>query len=333
MKKTTSAIISFILMFVFCITPTAYSAEKAPSVDEMVTILNQYATPYYGSQPNEDYDFNHDGVLDCFDMIRLRKMLINGEGNVTVASAVKLQGWLLGNPNYTLTITRFPSTYFSMPTDLANDTFKNLTSSDFKFINAKKEVLIDPVDPTDITKGIELTFLNDGETITESVFFTKFVNTIDEFDELVAATSNPGFYIGIKNKNYALCEKTEYTNPSDFYNTITSNVSKPTPGEISEKEVDKTVNSAFCMYDLTKPSKDPSDLAIIIEATLYSAPYTFTTTKLEDGTITISAKNEESELHLIVEEKKMKPVSQIIFDNSAFTLFIINNEDFGVIIK
>lgn len=130
----------------------AYTTETTPvTTDPVITETELYDQPVYGPAPVFG-DLDYDGVVDTFDLIKMRKMLSSGEfpdrydinadinmdGRVTVADLVMLNRFLLGKDKVigeseiiepeitTTTETQFyavygPPAWFDQQTDVVSD--------------------------------------------------------------------------------------------------------------------------------------------------------------------------------------------------------------------
>ena len=341
MKKTfvTYVITALITISTLCI-PVSYAAEptSTPTATEIVSEVVKYETPYYGYSP-KDFDLNNDGSIDVFDMVILKQRLIAGDPELTVATAVKLQSYLLGKPYGTLEITTAPTTWFN-PSDYRNDCLKNLTSHDFRFVHAEESVILCSNGET--KPAVALYFLGIDEYIIESVFITNFCNTTDEFDEFVTATEGPGFYIGIKDGKYAMAVKPATTIDTTPAESSTGNTFKgsnvisikhePEYEEITEE---RKLGPALAQYDLTVPNLSTKEVRQIVNELsnyLKAEPFTFTTKAIDSDKIQLSCNTALADMEIIVRE--LEPLKDTpIFETDEFYLFYDNSQGFGICLK
>ena len=177
------------------------AADDNYELDEFIHELNQFEEPYYGYVPN-DFDFNEDKTIDVFDLIYLKKEVISGENpEVSMATVVKLQSWLLGKPWASLSIETMPTNWFHGTSEYFSKVQKNIMSHDFRFVRASKDYY--PSDDGDIY-GVALSFISDGELTIETQFYSTVCWSVDELDEVVATRDGDGFVIGIKDGEYAI---------------------------------------------------------------------------------------------------------------------------------
>ena len=323
MKKNIIAfVLSALMIMSSFISTVAFAAEetKAPTTPDVTQIVNEivkYESPYYGYSAR-DFDFTNDGSIDVFDLVMLRKKLIAGDPEVTVATAVKLESYLLGKSWATLEITEYPTTYFSITSEHNNDILKNLTSHDFRFVHAEETIMADSKDPdNNYSRGIVLYFLGIDEYAKESIFIDCFCSSVDEFDEFVTATEGPGFYIGTKDGKYALAVKNDTTiTATPFKGSNVISVRHDPKYEEVEK---RYIGSAYVMYDLTNADSEKAARAVEY---LNSAPYVITTKELDNNIIQISAKTELAEMDILVKEQSNTAYADsIIYENDDFVLF------------
>ena len=322
MKKAFSIILSAILMVISLTIGTAFAADdknkNVPSAKEIVSELEKYETPYYG----ENFDFNNDGTVNVFDIIALRKKLISGENGITIATAVKLNRWLLGKDT-TLGISEFAD---SLVYPHETDTVKNLLSNDFRFVDIYEgHVHLDG----DTTPAVILCFLGKDEYILEHIFVYNFCNSSDEFDEFVA--EGTGYSIGVKNQQYALALSANTSEGNEKSTTLEISTEDKTEKSVSEKEIDLSLIE----YDLTKPNLSTAEVIQTLDEvsnSLNAAPYSFTINKIGSDKIELSGKSETSEINIIVHE--FEPVKETsILESDDFHLFYDNTQGFGLLVK
>lgn len=199
LKKIFAAMLTVLTCTFTMVISTAFAADDNYELDEFIHELNQFEEPYYGYVPN-DFDFNNDKTIDVFDLIYLKNEVISGENpEVTVATVVKLQSWLLGKPGAALSIES-PQPEWMSVSEHSNKCQENLMSHDFRFVYAYKANV---EYNGDNYCGIYLEFLSNGENIIETVFYPYFCR-IDDLDQVIATRDGDGFVIGIKDGEYAI---------------------------------------------------------------------------------------------------------------------------------
>lgn len=328
-KFMTLTITVIFTLLTLCTGFTVSAAEVVSNSSEISTIsaianeLKKYEKPFCGYS-GMDFDLNHDGTVDTFDMVLLKREIISGKPGVSVATAVRLQSWLLGKPYSTLSVYHNPTTFLGAPSAHSNDCLKNLTSNDFDFLKAEKTVMAGWENPDeDYTYGITLYFLSYDEYATDSIFIDTFCNDPSEFEEFV--TEDEGFYIGIKKDKYALAVK----------------------GEISQKEFEREeepeydLGPAYMMYDLRNVAEDDVDQIISnLSHHLTSDGYTsITVSYYLDDCVKIHAFNERAEMDIIVEKgfrQGLTPYTTIFVnedDLDQFELFYSKKYGFQVNVK
>ena len=199
LKKIFAAMLTVLTCAFTMVISTAFAADDNYELDEFIYELNKFDEPYYGYSPR-DFDFNRDDVVDVFDLIYLKNEVISGENpEVTVATVVKLQSWLLGKPGAALSIESMQPEWMSV-SEHSNKCQENLMSHDFRFVYAYKANV---EYNGDNYCGIYLEFLSNGENIIETVFYPYFCR-MDDLDQVIATRDGDGFVIGIKDGEYAI---------------------------------------------------------------------------------------------------------------------------------
>lgn len=322
MKKAFAFILSGILMVMSLTIGTASAADSknknVPTTKEIVSALEKYKTPYY----EDNYDFNNDGTIDVFDMVALRRKLISGEDGITIATAVKLEHWLLGKNN-TLGISEFADSWvYPHETDIV----KNLLSNDFRFVDIYEgSVNLDG----DTVPAVILCFLGRDEYVLEHIFIHNFCYSSDEFDEFVV--EGTGYSIGVKNRQYALALNSNTSKENEDFTTPETSEENMTEKAVTEEKID----SSFIQYDLTKPNLSTAEVIQTLNEvsnSLNVAPYSFTLNKISSDKIELSGKSKISEINIIVHE--FEPVRETpILETDNFYLFYDNTKGFGLLVK
>jgi hypothetical protein len=337
LKRIFTSIMSTLLVLsMFCI-PTAYASEPEttqPSPAEIINEISKFETPYFGIEAM-DFDLNGDESVDVFDLVLLKRKVINGDEGVTVATLVKLQSWLLGKPNSTLQITTQPTPWYDKPSNFATNIFKNLTSNDFKFVRASEGVVISS--DGKYHPAVTLYFLGCDEYTISSVFIYNFCYSVNDLDEVIGETD--GFVIGLKNNAYTLATKTEIptTKPEENPSETTEPDTTNQPEEPEEPEL----SPAYVKYDLRMNPYDWStqrvrdtvwDLSTLLKAEPYTFkvnPYTSDSKNTTVNTVQLFGETGLATIEIIVEERE--PVMDTpIFANDDFYLYYSNKEGFGI---
>lgn len=337
LKRAFTFIMStLIVLSMFCI-PAAYAAEpetNQPSPEAIITEISKFETPYFGIEA-KDFDLNNDERIDVFDLVLLKRKVINGDAGVTVATVVKLQAWLLCKPNATLQITTQPTPWYDKPSNFATSIFENLTSNDFRFVRASEGVVI--TSDGEYHPAVTLYFLGCDEYTISSVFIYNFCYSETELDKVIGETD--GFVIGLKNNAYTLCTKNEIPTTKPEENP--SETTEPDTTNQPEEPEDPKLSPAYVKYDLrmnpydwnTQKVRDTVwDLSTLLKAepfTFKVNPYTSDPKNTTKNTVQLFGETGLATIEIIVEERE--PVMDTpIFSNEDFYLYYSNKEGFGI---
>lgn len=344
-KRVFSFVMTVILtLSMLCIPTTSAFADKTtqPSTEAIVNELSKFETPYIGIEA-EDFDLDGDGRIDVFDLVFLKRKLINGEPGITVATVVKLQAWLLGKPDTWLEVRTLRTPWYDKPSNHATSIFQNLCSNDFRFVRASDAVLI--TEDGTYHPAVLLYFLGCDEYTLDSAYIYNFCYSADEMDEIIC--KNDGFVIGIKDNQYTLATTNpispidENDDPSKQTEAETTSPTETTePQETTEvKEPEQT--SAYVKYDLRhnpdtwtteKVRNTVWDLSTLLKAESYTftaKPYTSEWSPSNVTPIQLFGETGLSTVEIIVEERE--PVKDTpIYWNDDFYLYYSNQEGFGI---
>lgn len=328
-KRFFTLFLSAILtLSMFCI-PTAFASETVttqPSPAEIIDEISKFETPYFGIEAT-DFDLNNDERVDVFDLVLLKRKVINGDAGVTVATVVKLQSWLLCKPNASLKITTQPTPWYDKPSNFATNIFKNLTSNDFRFVRANEGVVI--TSDGEYHPAVTLYFLGVDEYTIDSVFVYNFCYSVDELDEVIG--EDKGFVIGLKDNKYTLTTKNALSPIKEDAETSEPTESD-TPNQPEEPE-EKEMTSAYVKYDLrTNPNMTTQEVRNEIwtlSNLLKAEPYTFKVTPTDANVVQLLGETGLATIEIIVEERE-PAMDTPIFANDDFYLYYSNKEGFGI---